>query len=115
MGSRLVTWSLGVVLLAMPLVPLTTTGSVVAYAAEEADLLDINAATAESPSKGDKSKGNSFEHAVDLCVKQVQSEFADFDAYTANGKTMMFGTPRSIFKFQKCMAKRGHPTGDVIK
>ena len=52
MGSRLVTWTLGlgllgVVLLAMPLVPLTTTGSVVSYAAEKADLLDINTATAE--------------------------------------------------------------------
>jgi len=52
MGSRLVTWMrgvglLGVVLLAVPLVPLTTTGSVVAYAAEQADLLDINTATAD--------------------------------------------------------------------
>lgn len=52
MGSRLVTWTLGVgllgvVLLAFSLVPLTTTGSLVAYAAEKADLLDINTATAE--------------------------------------------------------------------
>ena len=52
MGSRLVTWTLGVgllgvVLLALSLVPLTTTGSVVAYAAEQADLLDINTATAD--------------------------------------------------------------------
>jgi DNA uptake protein ComE-like DNA-binding protein len=52
MGSRLVTWTLGVgllgvVLLALPLVPLTTTGSVVAYATEQADLLDINTATAD--------------------------------------------------------------------
>jgi len=52
MGSRLVTWTLGVgllgvVLLAVPLVPLTTTGSVVAYGAEQADLLDINTATAD--------------------------------------------------------------------
>ena len=52
MGSRLVTWTLGVgllgvVLLALPLVPLTTTGALVAYAAEKADLLDINTATAE--------------------------------------------------------------------
>ncbi len=52
MGSRLVTWTLGVgllgvVLLALPLVSLTTTRSTVAYAAEQADLLDINAATAE--------------------------------------------------------------------
>jgi competence protein ComEA len=52
MGSRLVTWTLGVgllsvVLLALPLVPLTTTGSVVAYAAEKADLRDINTATAD--------------------------------------------------------------------
>ena len=52
MGSRLVTWTIGVglfcvVLLALPLVPLTTTGSLVAYAAEQADLLDINTATAD--------------------------------------------------------------------
>ena len=52
MGSRLVTWTLGVgllgvVLLALPLVPLTTTGSIVADAAEKADLLDINTATAD--------------------------------------------------------------------
>jgi competence protein ComEA len=52
MGSRFVTWTLGVgllgvVFLALPLVPLTTTGSLVAYAAEKADLLDINTATAE--------------------------------------------------------------------
>ena len=50
MGSRLVMWTLGVgllgvVLLALSLVPLTTTGSVVAYAPEQADLLDINTAT----------------------------------------------------------------------
>ena len=52
MGSRFVTWTfgvglLGVVLLALPLVPLTTTGSLVAYAAEKVDLLDLNTATAE--------------------------------------------------------------------
>ena len=52
MRSRLVTWTLGVgllgvVLLAFPLMPLTTTGSVVAYAAEQADLLGINTATAD--------------------------------------------------------------------
>ena len=52
MGSRLVTWSLGVgllgvLLLAVPLVPLTTTSSVVAYAAEKADLLDLNTATVD--------------------------------------------------------------------
>lgn len=52
MGARLVTWTiavglLGVVLLTVPLVPLTTTGSVAAYAAEQDDLLDINTATAE--------------------------------------------------------------------
>ena len=34
-------------ILAVPLVPLTTNGSVVAYAAEKADLLDINTATAD--------------------------------------------------------------------
>ena len=49
--SRLVTWTfgvglLGVVLLALPLVPLTTTDSSMAYAAaEKADLLDLNTAT----------------------------------------------------------------------
>lgn len=122
MGSRRVTWTLGVgllsvMLLAVPLMPLTTTGSVVAYAAEQAGILDINTATAESPSKGDKSKGNSFEHAVAICVKQVQSElpFANFDAYLVNGIVKMFGTPQSFFKFEKCMAKRGHPMGDAIK
>jgi competence protein ComEA len=52
MGSRLVTWTLGigllgVVLLALPLAPLTTTASLMAYAAEKPDLLDINTATAE--------------------------------------------------------------------
>jgi len=52
MGSRLVmrplgVGLLGVVFLALPLMPLTTTGSVVAYAAEKADFLDINTATAE--------------------------------------------------------------------
>lgn len=51
MRSKLVTWTLGVVLLgvmlAVPLVPLMTTGALVAYAAEQADLLDINTATAE--------------------------------------------------------------------
>lgn len=50
MRSRFVTRTLrllGVVLLALPLAPLTMTESVVAYAAEEADLLDINTATAE--------------------------------------------------------------------
>ncbi len=50
MRSRFVTWTLrllGVALLALPLAPLTMTESVVAYAAEEADLLDINTATAE--------------------------------------------------------------------
>jgi DNA uptake protein ComE-like DNA-binding protein len=52
MGSRLVTRTLGVgllgvVLLALPLMPLTTTGSLVAYAAEATDLLDLNTATAD--------------------------------------------------------------------
>ena len=52
MGSRLVTWTfgvglLGVVLLALPLVPLMTAGAVVAYAAEQADLLDLNTATVD--------------------------------------------------------------------
>jgi competence protein ComEA len=52
MGSRLVTWTLGigplgVVLLAVSLVPMTTAGSLVAYAAEKADLLDSNTATTE--------------------------------------------------------------------
>ena len=51
MRSKLVTWTLGVVLLgvmlAVPLVLLMTTGAVVAYAAEQADLLDLNTATVE--------------------------------------------------------------------
>jgi competence protein ComEA len=51
MRSRLVMWTLGVgllgvVLLALPLVPLTTIRSL-AYAAENADLLDLNSATAQ--------------------------------------------------------------------
>jgi len=52
MRSRLTTCTLGIgllgfVLLALPPVPPTTTDSVVAYAAEQADLLDLNTATAE--------------------------------------------------------------------
>jgi competence protein ComEA len=52
MGSRLVTWTigvglLGVVILALPMVPLTTTGSLVVYVAEKVEPLDLNTATAE--------------------------------------------------------------------
>ena len=85
MGSRLVTWTLGlgllgVVLLAMPLVPLTTTGSVVSYAAEKADLLDINTATAEQlkalPGIGDAYtekiiKGRPYQRKDELVQKQI--------------------------------------------
>ena len=85
MGSRLVTWTLGlgllgVVLLAMPLVPLTTTGSVVSYAAEKADLLDINTATAEQlkalPGIGDAYtekiiKGRPYQRKDELVQKKI--------------------------------------------
>ena len=47
MKWTLVVGLLGVMFLALPLVSLTTTRSTVAYAAENADLLDINTATAE--------------------------------------------------------------------
>jgi competence protein ComEA len=66
MVSRLVRWTVGVglfsvVLLALPLLPLTTTGSLVSYAAEKSDLLDINTATAEQlkslPGIGDAYSG----------------------------------------------------------
>ena len=85
MGSRLVTWTLGlgllgVVLLAMPLVPLTTTGSVVSYAAEKADLLDINTATAEQlkalPGIGDAYtekiiKGRPYQRKDELVQRKI--------------------------------------------
>ena len=52
MGSQLVRWTLSVglrsvLLLALPLVPVTVTDSSLVHAAEQADLLDINTATAE--------------------------------------------------------------------
>jgi competence protein ComEA len=85
MGSRLVTWALGVgllgvVLVVVPLVPLTTTGSVVAYAAEKADLLDINTATAEQlkalPGIGDAYsekiiKGRPYQRKDELVQKKI--------------------------------------------
>jgi competence protein ComEA len=86
MGSRLVTWTfgvglLGVVLLALPLVPLTTTGSFVALAAaEKADLLDINTATAEQlkalPGIGDAYtekiiKGRPYQRKDELVQKKI--------------------------------------------
>ena len=85
MGSRLVTWTLGVgllgvVLLALPPVPLTTTGSSVAYAAEQADLLDINTATADQlkalPGIGDAYsekiiKGRPYQRRDELVQKKI--------------------------------------------
>ena len=85
MGLRLVTWMLGVgllgvVLLALPLVPLTTTGSLVAYAAEKADLLDINTATADQlkalPGIGDVYsdkiiKGRPYQRKDELVQKKI--------------------------------------------
>lgn len=66
MVSRLVRWTVGVglfsvVLLALPLLPLTTTGSSVSYASVKSDLLDVNTATAEQikslPGIGDAYSG----------------------------------------------------------
>jgi len=85
MGSRLVAWTLGVgllgvVLLALPLVPLTTTGSVVAYAAEQAYLLDINTATTDQlkalPGIGDAYsekmiKGRPYARKDELVQKKI--------------------------------------------
>ena len=85
MGSRLVTWTLGVgllsvVLLALPLVPLTSTGSVVAYAGEQAELLDINTATADQlkalPGIGDAYsekiiKGRPYARKDELVQKKI--------------------------------------------
>jgi competence protein ComEA len=85
MGSRLVTWTLGVgllgvVLLAVPLMPLTTTSSLVAYAAEQADLLDINTATADQlnalPGVGDAYseriiKGRPYQRKDELVQKKI--------------------------------------------
>ena len=85
MRSRLVTWTLGVgllgvVLLALPLVPLTTTGSLVAYAAEKANLLDINTATADQlkalPGIGDAYtekiiKGRPYQRKDELVQKKI--------------------------------------------
>ncbi len=85
MGLRLVTWMLGVgllgfVFLALPLVPLTTTGSLVAYAAEKADLLDINTATADQlkalPGIGDVYsdkiiKGRPYQRKDELVQKKI--------------------------------------------
>ncbi len=85
MGSRLVTWTfgvglLGVVLLALPLVPLTTTGSFVAYAAEKLDLLDLNTATVEQlkalPGIGDAYtekiiKGRPYQRKDELVQKKI--------------------------------------------
>jgi len=85
MGSRFVTWTLGVgllgiVLLALPMVPLTTTGSLVAYAAEKPDLLDINTATAEQlkalPGIGDAYsekiiKGRPYQRKDELVQKKI--------------------------------------------
>ena len=52
MLSKLIKWTsgiglVGVLLFAFPLVPLTVTNSSVAHAADNADLLDINTATAD--------------------------------------------------------------------
>ena len=77
----------------------------------------LSPSLSESPSKEDTSESNAFEYAVDICVRQVQRElpFANFDAFIVNGIVKQFGTPQSFFKFEKCMAKYGHPLGDRIQ
>lgn len=85
MASRLVRWVcgmrlLGVVLLALPLWALTTTDASSVYAAEKAELLDLNTATADQlkalPGIGDAYsekiiKGRPYKRKDELVQKKI--------------------------------------------
>jgi competence protein ComEA len=85
MASRLVRWAwgvglLGVVLLAFPLWPLTATSGSSVYAAEKADPLDLNTATADQlkalPGIGDAYsekiiKGRPYKQKDELVQKKI--------------------------------------------
>src|SRR5262245_57399092 len=57
-------------------------------------------------------ESNTFEKAVDRCLQNVRNEqpYSRFDAYIGEGMAVnSFGTEEENFKFNKCMAKSGHP------